>query len=89
MWVRFWYRISNSSEEEESYIWQSPRSSDIDLKEYAIELVPEWVKYDCAFSYGFEKIDKPPVEELNKLQKIYQSKIDDAKYMLDIIQKDL
>ena len=86
MWIKFWYTVSNScSEPELKYKWVSDRETDNSLLEWARELVPDYIKYECSFKYGFERIVKPPKEYIDSLRKEYINNIKYANEMLKII----
>jgi len=93
MWVRFWHKgncPSGLNEEESVYQWQDSDSSDECFKDYAQELAPEWMKdSERGYHYGFERIDKPPPEELAKLLNRYTRSLAHASDMIQLLVKEI
>lgn len=92
MWVRFWYKgncASGLNAEESVYQWQASDSSDECFEDYAQELVPACMRDSERGCYsGFERIDKPPPEELAKLLNQYTRTLVHASEMILLLVKE-
>lgn len=92
MWVRFWHKgncASGLNEEESIYQWMK-EASDECLKEESWDLVPEWMRdSERGCHYGFERIDKPPPEELAKLLNQYTRTLNHASAMILFLTKEM
>lgn len=93
MWIRFWYKDLNpcsKGEEESIYSWYNPKESEEALKEYAREMVPDWLEDSIyGFDCGFEKISKPPEEELRDLLRMHYRIVERSVQMIRIIKEAL
>ena len=93
MWIRFWHKgncPSGLSQEESTYLWQDKDSSDAGLDDYAQELVPEWAKdSERGYTFGFERISKPPTAELEEQLAHYKRALVHANNMIKLLTEEL
>lgn len=88
MWIRFWFKSNSREDDESSYEWLDSDSSDLCLEDCARERVPEWLKENF-FYFGFERIDKPPLEILQKLHVQHKQMLAYTNHMIGIISKQI
>jgi hypothetical protein len=93
MWVKFWYELNcaEGADKEFIYIYYSKDYPDKDLLEEAREYVPGhyWDNEFRPPKYGFKRIKHLPADVCRKLYTKYKLKLNDAKYMIEILEQEI